>query len=251
MESNLWIAKEDAVLRHFMKTPIWNELLSLPNLMFIYVGGSHFYNGLYEDSNSDYDILVVVDKNDTYISPTRFMKIDGKLLHWTIKSINTYSKSLVLTHKLDRIWALYAGMVKFNRFERNLLLYENPKYSLVVDTLIKIRSKIQLLHFHKYVLALDDIIQPKVFYYKPTDLYEYPKCFYHIFAAYKDLTGFGEIDWIKQIKAETLTSNEEIAQIYSMFKAVVAWCQNNPIDIEKLEDELYEYFFDKDQKLIL
>lgn len=80
-------------------------------------------------------------------------------------------------------------MVKFNRFSRNNLLYENLTYSSVVDKLIKYKNQLQLLYFYWYVNDFDNSICRKQAYNNINELYDYPKAFYHIFVAHNDLGG--------------------------------------------------------------
>lgn len=250
MKTNLWIAKEDAIIQHFMRTPIYTRLLQTPELIAIFVGGSYHYGTTYEDEHSDYDIIVMVNQNQ-YITPTQFMHIDGKVLHWTTLSPGTYTGSSHLAKQPHRVWAVHAGMVKFNRFGRHLFLYENPKYSSVINRMLTLQNEFQKMHFYQYVRELDNMLCIKPHYNHLRELYHYPKCFYHIFAAFKDLTGKGSTDWIKWVKTLELTNENDILRVLHDFKNIVFWCDQHPVDIEKLRRALHEFFFDKNNQLIL
>lgn len=249
MESNLWVAKEDTILKHFMQLKFWNELINLPNVVCIYVGGSKFYGNAFTTNDSDYDIVVLVDKR-TCIVPTKFIKLDGKIVHWTIECVSTHCGKILLEDH-NRFRALCAGMVKFNHFSRNNLLYENPIYSSVVDKLIKHKNQLQLLYFYWYVNDFDNSICRKQTYNNINELYDYPKAFYHIFAAHNDLGGCWDKDWILKLKTESIQNSESILNIRYAFEELLNWCNDHPIDTKALETELYELFFDENNQLIL
>lgn len=254
MTTDLWNAKDDAIIQRFMQTPFWTKLLALPDLMYIMVGGSYFYGDMYKDVGSDYDIFVVTNTVGR-ISPARFIKINGQVLHWTTVPFNIYFPSFLSQQDPDRILATHAGIVKFNHFNRNLLLYENPKYTSVVDRLISLCSALQAIHFHEWVKKLDETINYQGPYNRVEDLYKRPKAFYHIFAAYKDLTGRGDLGWIKNFKQKlnqklSLTT-EEILKVQDTFIEVVQWCREHDFNLHEAEMKLYNSFFDRNQSLIL
>lgn len=248
MESNLWIAKEDTVLKHFMQLKFWNELINLPNLICIYVGGGKSYGNTFTTDDSDYDIIVLVNKR-THIVPTKFIKLDDKIVHWTIQCVSTHCGKILLEDH-NRFRALCAGLVKFNHFSRNLVLYENTYYSSVIDKLIKYRHQIQLLYFYWYVNDFDKSISRKTSYENINELYDYPKAFYHIFAAHNDLGGHWDRDWILKLKTESIQDGESILDVRYAFEELLNWCNNHPIDIKALETELYGFFFDENDQLI-
>lgn len=250
MSNNIWVAKNDPVVQRFMQTPFWAKLLATPNLLFISVGGSRYYGDTYVSADSDYDLIVVVE-NETYIKPQQFVKIGGKSFHWTIRSIDTYVRSEVLESPFYRTWALYAGGVKFNRFSREFILYENPKYIKVVDTLIAQKAKIQCLYFYRGVIKLNQVITRQDYYSEATELYAFPRTFYHFFAAYKDMTGIGDVDWIRQIKFNQLVTDEEVKQVLSFFDKIITWCEIHPINLLKEEEHLYGQFFNNRGELLL
>ena len=207
--------------------------------MAIYVGGSRYYGYEYLDENSDYDVFILVgDTNYTY--PQRFLNIDGKKLHWSIMHVSNFINDTNIENKDYRTGSLYAGQVKFNHFGRNLFLYEDSKYKHIIDKIICNRNQIQLLNFHKYIqLVAQD----------PTQQYRTcPKAFYHIFAAYLELTGVGSKEWIREIKSNPPIEN---TKILDFFQTILDWCAAHPIDLIATERNLYECFYDKDNKLIL
>lgn len=250
MTNTIWVAKNDRAVQRFMQTPFWAKLLTTPNLLFISVGGSRYYGDTYLSTDSDYDLIVVVE-DEAYIQPKQFVKIGGKSFHWTVRSIDTYVSSKVLELPFDITWALYAGGVKFNRFNREFILYENPKYTKVVDTLIAQKAKIQRLYFYRSVIRLTQVITRRDYYSDATELYAFPRTFYHLFAAYKDMTGIGDVDWIRQIKFNQLVTDEEVKQVLSFFDKIIAWCEIHPINILEEEENLYGHFFNDRKKLLL
>lgn len=250
MADSRWVAKNDSVVQQFMRTPFWAKLSATPNLLFILVGGSRYYGDTYLGVDSDYDLIAVVE-NETYIQPQQFVKISGKSFHWTIQSISTYVSSKVLELPFCITWALYAGGVKFNRFSRDLILYENPKYTKVVDTLIIQKAKIQRLYFYKSIVQVNQALTRRDYYNKVTELYAFPKTFYHLFAAYKDITGIGDIDWIRQIKFRQIATNEGVKQILSFFDKILTWCELYPINLSEEEENLYGQFFNGCGELLL
>lgn len=254
MADNVWVAKNDVIIQRFMQTPFWTKLLALPDLMYIMVGGSYFYGDMYKDAGSDYDIFVVTNTIGR-ISPARFIKIDGQVLHWAVVPFNIYFPSFLSQQDPDRILATHAGIVKFNHFDRNLLLYENPKYTSVIDKLISLCNTLQAIHFYEWVKKLDETVNYRGPYNRVEDLYKRPKAFYHIFAAYRDMTSQGDLGWIRNLKQKLnqkldLTA-EEILKVRDTFIEVVQWCREHEFNVRDVELKLYNNFFDGNQNLIL
>ena len=239
MNTNLWEAKTDSTLKKFIITTFWHKILQIPNLIAAYVGGSRYYGYEYLDINSDYDIFILTN-GAAYTCPYRFLKINNKQLHWTIQHISNFINDTNIENKDYRTGALYAGQVKFNHFDRNLFLYESPKYASVINKLIAYRDQIQLLNFYKYVQL---IAQNPMQQYRTC-----PKAFYHIFAAYLELTGAGSKEWIREIK---LNPPAENTKILDFFQTILDWCAAHPIDLIAMERNLYECFYDENNKLIL
>ena len=239
MSSNLWEAKTDPIVQRFMNTKFGKEILQIPTLIMVYVGGSRYYGSEYLNEKSDYDIFILVNGED-YTYPQRFLTIQGKDLQWSILHVSNYINDTNIQNRASRSGALYAGQVKFSHFERNLVIYENPKYKNLIDRLIQTRDQIQLLNFYKYIqLVAQD----------PASQYQKcPKAFYHIFAAYLELTGVGDQEWIKEIKLNPPTEN---TKILSFFQTILDWCEAHPIDLTVVERNLYECFYDESGKLIL
>lgn len=90
MEQNLYEIKNDTIIQHFMRTRLWAKIMTIPNLVFVYVGGSRFYGNTYLDADSDYDI-VAVTTNPSYSTPTVFAQIDGKSVHYSVVPLHAHS----------------------------------------------------------------------------------------------------------------------------------------------------------------
>lgn len=243
MTSNLYPITNDPIIQKFMRTFFWDQLLSTPDLLFIYVGGSRLYGAPYATEDSDYDIQVIV-KADQYITPTKFIAIDGKLLHWTIQSLDYYLYSEQYSKDLNRIWAIHAGAVKLDCFTEACLLYTSPGANSVIAKLLQERNKIQKVHFYYYVTKLARVINRSTPKAALAEVYRYPKAFYHVFAAYRSLTGIGNTEWIVSIKHNKLLTPGDIVEVLRQFDQIEQWCLQNKDKIYSLETYLYDAFIE-------
>lgn len=243
MTSNLCPITNDPIIQKFMQTFFWDRLLNTPDLLFIYVGGSRLYGAPYTAEDSDYDLQVIV-KSDQYIAPTKFIAIEGKLLHWTTQSLDYYLHSKQYSKDLNRIWAIHAGAVKLDYFTEACLLYVTSEARPIVAKLLQERNKIQKVHFYYYVTKLAQVIDRSLPKASLADVYPFPKAFYHIFAAYKNLTGIGNTEWIVNIKQNKLTTPKEIAEVLYQFDQIEQWCWQNKEKIYSLETYIHDAFIE-------
>lgn len=236
MEQSLYEVKNDAIIQHFMRTRLWAKIMAIPNLVFVYVGGSRFYGTTYLDTNSDYDI-VAVTTDLTYLTPSVFAQIKGKSVHYSIIPLRAIGYT---QQYFERFWALYAGMVKYNRLSWNNIIWFDAAKRNLIENLLAYKNQIQLVAFHKYVYFLDSAVCRQDHYNSFEELYHQPKAFYHIFAAYKDLTGKGDEAWIRAIKQKQI-DGQEVANVVKFFDSIVTWCNDHPLNLAQEEKEIDGY----------
>lgn len=210
--------------------------MTIPNLVFVYVGGSRFYGNTYLDADSDYDI-VAVTTNPSYSTPTVFAQIDGKSVHYSVVPLHAHSYA---QQNYERFWALYAGMVKYNRLNWNNIIWFDAAKNNLVESLLAHKNQIQRVAFYKYVYFLNSAVCRKDCYNSFEELYHQPKAFYHIFAAYKDLTGCGDEAWIRAIKQKQI-GGQEVVEVVEFFDSIVTWCNNHPLNLAQEEKEIDGY----------
>lgn len=239
MSTNLWKAKADPIIQRFMQTQRYQQIIKNSSIICIFVGGSQGYDRYYLTGKSDYDIIILLDSN-AKLPESTFLVVQGRELQYSYRTISNMLGNMDLVCFPYAVEASYSGQLKFNWFRPEQFLFVNSKYRSIVNRLIQYRDQIQLLNFHKYVqLVAQDPAQQ----YRTC-----PKAFYHIFAAYLELTGVGDKEWIKEIKSNPPAEN---TKILDFFQTILDWCAAHSIDLIATERNLYECFYDKDNKLIL
>ena len=239
MSANLWEAKTDPIVQRFMQTQRYQQIIQNDKIVCIFVGGSQGYNRYYLTENSDYDVIILLD-NDSKLPESTFLTVLGRELQYSYRTVENMLGNMDKILFPYAVEASYSGQLKFNWFRPEQFLFINPKYQSIVDKLLLYRNQIQLLNFHKYVQLVAQ---------NPAQQYHTcPKAFYHIFAAYLELTGVGSKEWIREIKSNPPAEN---TKILGFFQTILDWCAAHPIDLIAMERNLYECFYDENNKLIL
>lgn len=102
------------------------------DVMMIYIGGSRMIGCI--DERSDYDLVVVISDKDDNKTPDEFLMYNGVKVHWDYRRISEFIEPMN-----RNTMGQFNGIV-FNKICSEVIIYENPKYTKIIDYLKRVRD---------------------------------------------------------------------------------------------------------------
>lgn len=223
-------------INSFKNTSYYQRFFNTSEVLLICLGGS-MCTGI-TDERSDYDITIITLDGDDYIdaSAHEYLMYKSKKVHWYYRSIKHLFDG---EHTNSKV---YVGTMLLRNIREDLIIYENPKYSDMLQRLYDIKDKLSDLGIYRLFeiqkAYISEVLNEGAVLEK-----HHTKYLYHLCLASYYLTGEEpEKDFLRAIKRIRWqpVSDEYKNLAVERLRIYKDYVEANPIDVVKVFDDLYK-----------